>query len=103
MRGSERGLLNHPRNPYAALLFLGKEPQAVTACQEGGSPVFLLKPRPSCPARCFDAATPTPDHTSCFESGGRKRDRALMMSSASRVRQKNIAGFNLVNWCKFFE
>lgn len=68
MTGSGHDRLSHPGNLFVALLLLEKAQRAATAHWGGWSLVSLPEPQSSCPAPRFDAAAPTPDHTSCSES-----------------------------------
>lgn len=69
MTGSGRDRPSRPGNPSVALLLLEKAQQAATARREGWSPVSLPELRSSCPTAHCDVGAPTPDHTSCSESG----------------------------------
>lgn len=69
MTGSGPGRPSRPGNPFVALLLLEKAQQAATGHWGGWSPVSLPELQSSCPAPRFGAAAPTPDRTSCSESG----------------------------------
>ena len=73
MTGSGPDRPSRPGNPFVALLLLEKAHRAATAHREGWSPVSLPGLQSSCPAPRSDAAAPTPDHTSCSESGNTER------------------------------
>lgn len=72
--GSEHDRLSHPGSLFVALLPLERAQLAVTARQEGWSPVFLPRQQSSCPSPQFDAEVLIPDRTSCSESGKQHKD-----------------------------
>lgn len=81
---------DHQGNLFAALLLLEKAQQAAIAHCEGWSPVSFPELQSSCPVPRFDAAVPTPDHTSCSESESRTMDRSQLILHHVLVTVKNL-------------